>query len=112
MNPRTEFTRKIRRLAWDRCGGRCEGCGSSLQPGRFTYDHRIADWLGGDNSLENCNVLGFCCDKPKTANDQGVIAKVKRIRDRRIGALTSKRPMPGSRASGFKKRMDGTVVRR
>lgn len=116
---RHEFTRKTKAKAYVRCGGFCEGvkedgsrCGLKLQVGRITYDHRIPDWLGGDNSLENCQVLGWCCDKPKTKEDQGRIAKTKRIIDRHTGAKTSSRPMAGSRRSGWKHKIGGGWVKR
>lgn len=82
---RQEFSAKTKDQAFERSGGFCEGCGLPLQPGRITYDHRIPDWMGGEPTLENCQVLGWCCDKPKTAKDQGDIAKVKRIRRRDNG---------------------------
>ena len=82
---RQEFPAKVKEQALERSGGFCEGCGLPLQRGRMTFDHRIPDWIGGPNSLENCQVLGWCCDKPKTAKDQGTIAKVKRIRRRENG---------------------------
>lgn len=82
---RQEFPAKVKERAYERCNGKCEGCGAPLQKGRFTYDHRIPDALGGEPTLDNCQVLGWCCDKPKTAGDQTVIAKVKRIRRRERG---------------------------
>lgn len=87
MTTRTEFSAKTKEAALQRSGGLCEcqkedgtRCGLPLRPGKIVYDHRNPDWLGGDNSLSNCQVLGWCCDKPKTAKDQADIAKVKRIR--------------------------------
>lgn len=52
------------------------------------------------------------CHKTKTATDASEIAKGKRMRDRNLGIKRSARPMPGSRASGLRKRMDGSVERR
>ncbi len=138
---RTEFSRKTRRLAWERANGMCEGmiddhwhsgglwldggkaiwyppgmlqkrCNFPIDLGLFHYDHIVPDWTGGDNTLANCAVLCRLCHAKKTAEDVGAIAKVKRIRDRRSKSLTSKRPMPFGRESKFKKRMDGTIVRR
>ncbi len=133
---RAEFSRKTRRLAWERANGMCEGqievpfepiaeMGKWLQPktvfrrcnfpidlGLFHYDHIIPDWMGGDNNLSNCQVLCRLCHAKKTAVDVGAIAKAKRIQDRRSKSLTSKRPMPFGRGSKFKRKMDGTVVRR
>jgi hypothetical protein len=44
--------------------------------------------------------------------DAPLIARVKRIHQRHIGAKQSRNPLPGGRNSMFKKKMDGTVVRR
>jgi 5-methylcytosine-specific restriction enzyme A len=58
------FTRKVKRLAFDRCGGRCEGrlddgarCAVTLATGRIIYDHRIPWEISRDSSLVNCQVL-------------------------------------------------------
>lgn len=87
--PRKEFSDKTKTAAFERskidgvpC---CEKCKAPLQAGRFTYDHIDPDYFSKDNSLENCQVLGWCCDKPKTAKDQGDIAKTRRIIKRRAG---------------------------
>ncbi len=125
---RTEFSRKTRRLAWERANGMCEGavpvsvgpyriplydrCRFPIDYGLFHYDHIVPDWMGGDNTLANCAVLCHLCHAKKTKADVGAIAKVRRIRDRRSKSLTSKRPMPFGRGSKFKRKMDGTVVRR
>jgi hypothetical protein len=92
---RKEFSEKTKRLAWERCHvdgvPSCEGtvngkrCGLPLRPGRFTFDHDNPDYFSKDNSLENCKVLGYCCDKPKTAQDQKQIAKVRRLQRREAG---------------------------
>lgn len=126
--PRREFSRATKRAAWERANGRCEGniayqfvpgtvspdyrCGAPIDIGNFHYDHIDPDWYSKDNELSNCQVLCTACHKAKTAGDGADIAKSKRIRDKRIKALVSKRPMPGSRRSKFKKKMDGTVVDR
>lgn len=61
-------------------------CGGTLQANRIEYDHTIPLQLGGDSSLENCQVLCSVCHRHKTAKeDVPTIAHVKRIRDRRIG---------------------------
>jgi hypothetical protein len=41
-----------------------------------------------------------------------LIAKVKRIHQKHVGAARSKSPMPLGRNSQFKRKMDGTIVRR
>lgn len=104
---RQEFSSKTKDQAFERSGGFCEGtkedgsrCGLPLQPGRIRYDHRIPDWLGGEPTLENCQVLGWCCDKPKTANDQATIAKTKRVLRKHLGIRRAGRTIPGRRFDG------------
>lgn len=110
---RHEFPAKVKAAAFQRANGNCEGCGAKLYPGKYRYDHDLPDWLGGEPTLENCRVKCDGCDKPKTAADQTRIAKTKRQHLNHIGAKSRKgRPLPGSRASGLSKRMDGRVVRR
>jgi hypothetical protein len=119
MNVRREFSAKTKRQAWERCGGECEyvrdgvRCRAPLDLGRFIYDHFCPDWYSKDNELENCQVICLPCDRDKTAVDQGNIAKSKRIIDKQIKARKPKgRPMAGTKASGLRKKFDGTVERR
>lgn len=100
---RTEFSKAVRVAAFQRCKGRCEECGSLLRPGRFTYDHRNPDFMGGAPTLDNCQVLCWGCDKPKTAKDQGHIAKAKRRMAREAGV---RKP----RSIRTWKKFDGTGV--
>jgi 5-methylcytosine-specific restriction protein A len=111
---RTEFSSKVRVAAFQRSGGFCEKCTAKLWPGKFAYDHIIPDQFGGEATLENCAVLCTNCHGEKTAKaDIPAIAKSTRVRALHLGAKTKhSRPMPGSRASGLKKHMDGSVSRR
>lgn len=107
---RREFPAKVKVAAYERSQGCCKGCGAVLHVGRFHYDHDIPDALGGEPVLSNCVVLCAPCHSAKTTGaDVPRIAKTRRQRAAHIGAKTSKRPLPGSRASGIRKRMDGTV---
>lgn len=110
---RKEFTNKIRVAAWQRADGKCENCGRKLYPGDTHFDHRNPDGLTGEPTIENCQVLCRSCHQVKTVTqDVPSIARAKRREARHIGARQSRRPMPGSRASGLRKRMDGRVERR
>jgi|SRR5215472_14989652 len=122
---REEFSAEVRRAAWERCQGFCEGrrwsdvagemtrCCAPIDIGEFHYDHVIPYWTCRDSSLSNCQVLCRECHRRKTKGDVRDIAKVKRIRDKLIKARRPKgRPIPGSKRSGLRKRMDGTVERR
>ncbi len=109
---RREFSAKTKVAAYERSQGRCEACALPLQTGRFHYDHIIPDGLGGEPTLENCAVICRACHDDKThKGDVPRIAKMKRQRVRNIGAKTTARPLPGSRASGIRKRMSGKVER-
>jgi 5-methylcytosine-specific restriction endonuclease McrA len=125
MTPRREFSAATRRAAWQRCQGFCEGrkwsdvagemtrCLAPIDLGNFHYDHIDPDWFSSDNDLDNCQVLCRVCHQAKTKRDVKNISKSKRIRDKLIKARKPKgRPIPGSKRSGWRKRMDGTVERR
>lgn len=83
---RQEFTAKIKVAAYERSKGRCERCTAFLVAGRLRYNHRIPDALGGEPTLENCEVLCLGCDSEQTyKTDIPAIAKSKRIRKHRAG---------------------------
>lgn len=104
MSGRQEFSRKVMAAAFQRAGGKCETCGAHLRPGKFQYDHILPDVLGGEPALENCRVLCTPCHAGKTADDVRRTRKADRQRDRHIGAMKkSRRPMPGSRNSPWKR---------
>lgn len=108
---RRNFPNAIKLAAWNRCGGICEcGCGQKII--RAEYDHIVPDALGGDPTLENCQVIDARCHRIKTSTvDVPAVAKGERIERKRAGLWRS-RPMQGGRKSALKKRMDGTVIMR
>jgi len=113
MTARRTFSTGVKLAAFQRAAGRCEKCTSRLSVGKFQFDHVIADAMGGEPTLKNCEVLCLACHGEKTAgSDIPAIAKVKRVRLRHIGARRSASPMPGSRLSKWKRKMDGSVVLR
>lgn len=110
---RREFPAKVKVAAFQRANGNCEICGARLSVGKFRYDHKLPDALGGEPTLENCVVQCLGCDKPKTADDVRRIRKADRQRRNHIGAKAkTARPLPGSRASGWKQKLSGEWVRR
>lgn len=107
---RSEFPSKVRQAAWARCGGKCEqpGCTVKLMVGHYQFDHIKADGLDGEPTLENCAVLCSAHHHKKTVEqDRPLMQKADNIRAKHFGLGKVKRPW-----SQFKKRMDGTVVRR
>jgi 5-methylcytosine-specific restriction endonuclease McrA len=111
---RREFPAKIKVAAFERSGGHCERCTAPLRVGRFAYDHVLPDALGGEPTLINCEVLCASCHGAKTfSGDVPRIAKMKRQRASHIGAQTRRsRPIPGSKASGWKQKLTGEWVKR
>lgn len=111
---RHEFAAKIKVQAYERCKGHCEKCTAHLFAGKFQYDHVIADAMGGEATLKNCEVLCSACHSNKTTTeDVPRIAKAKRVERNHIGADTKSRAViPGSKKSKFKKKLNGETVLR
>ena len=108
MPRREEFTKKTKREAWERAGGKCEGCGVKLRGGGVEYDHEIECARGGDNSLENCVALCPPCHRAKTKRNAPVVAKTRRQSDKHKGIRK-----PSQWGNGnLKRKLDGTVVDR
>lgn len=127
---RKEFPNDVRRDALARCkknGGFCEcgllalacipgfddaeGCGQLIGPGNTFVEHIIVDRAGGLNVLANAAVLVKTCWQIKTATyDLPKAAEVRRQEDKIFGVRLSRRPMPGSKRSGWKKPMGALVA--
>lgn len=124
---RNEFPQAVRKEAFRRaCLGccvegvdnvpgvpQCETCGKVIRAGNLVFEHDRADGLGGQPTAKNCKVhCGSCATKKTTEEDNPVMAKADRVLKATYG-LKARRgpPMPGSRASGIRKRMNGDVER-
>jgi len=90
------------------------GCGIKLGMAgeRIEFDHIVALILGGENREGNIGAVRSPCHKVKTAQDVRQKAKEARVRAKHLGIARKGAAIPGSRASGWKRKMDGTVVRR
>lgn len=83
---RQEFKAEVRVAAFERAKKKCERCKALLIAGKFRYNHRIPDALGGQPTLDNCEVLCLGCDSTQTYTiDIPKIAKSKRNRRREAG---------------------------
>lgn len=103
---RRNFHPKVMIAAWDRADGHCEKCKSGIKliPGDIFYDHIIPDALGGEPTLDNCQVLCRSHHDAKTFKvDVPAIAKSKRIQRRRAG-IKKERTIRAWR------KFDGTIV--
>lgn len=111
---RREFSKAVKAEAFHRARGCCELCAScvKLMVGDIFYDHRVPDGLGGEPTLENCQVLCKSHHDAKTRKtDVPAIAKSKRIQLREMGIKKRSR-FPGSKDSPFKAKVGGGMVLR
>jgi hypothetical protein len=72
--------------------------------------------MGGTNELDNRGPAHKACADAKTHGKDGDlarIAKAKRVKMRHISVKTRRGPpIPGSKDSPWKRKLDGTLVRR
>ena len=97
---------------------KCEGCSLVLGKKAYHFDHTIPEAMFRDKSrpltAKDGKLLGWdCCHKPKTATDQGDLAKADRREAKDLGyERQSRNPMPGSKASKWRKPFNGPAVLR
>lgn len=93
---------------------KCYKCPTLVGPGHAEWhcEHLIPRADGGSDEADNLYPICIPCHKPKTANDVKWIAKGKRVRAKHEGIWQSSRPMPGSRRSPFKRKMNGKIEKR
>jgi 5-methylcytosine-specific restriction protein A len=113
MTQRRRFSRTALTARLAAFGGRCAECRVEIGPATgLEWDHIIPLELGGDDMLENLQPLCRADHTVKTATDVARIAKAKRVSARHLGIKGAKAIIPGSKASGLRKRLNGTVERR
>jgi hypothetical protein len=96
----------LRRYVW------CDGCNALLTSrDEYVYDHLIALELGGKDDASNVRPLCQRCNAIKTALDQKLIAKAKRLAGETRKGLT-RRPLPFGRSDKYKQTVDGRRVLR
>ena len=111
MTARRYLSQAERDHICERQGYCCAECGKPLVPGHYEFDHIQALEHDGDNASDNWQALCTSpCHRAKTRLDHQARAKRDRLA---VGGRQRKGPpVPGSRDSGIRRRMDGTVERR
>lgn len=104
---------RVRTRNFKKFGGICQECALPIVSKRWICDHRIAIINGGENRESNLGPIHEACDKKKTPADVAEKSKVYHKTAKHIGvSLRKGPPMPGSRASGIKRPMNGPPVDR
>lgn len=116
MTTRRHIGPRERLEIFTRAGGTCHICGGRIDGTRDRWDveHVIPLALGGneDKGSDNLQPAHAKCHARKTPEDAGRIAKAKRVEARHRGAKKPRSIIPGSKASRWKRRLDGTIERR
>lgn len=104
----------MRRLRiWEAHGGRCVICGLKIHSskGDWIIEHIRPLVLGGSDMDDNCGPAHEACRREKDKVDVAAGAKAKRMKAKHLG-IRKPSTFPCSRNTPFKRRMDGSVVRR
>ena len=111
---RKRISMKLRLWLWERDQGRCNICGLKIQAGEpWEVEHvKRLDEGGADTPENMAPAHAAGCHAGKTRQEARQHAKADRQASKHLGLKKPSRPLPGSKASPWKKRMDGTVVRR
>ena len=103
---------------WRRQGGRCPECGRPLRPGHIVREHLKPLWTGEGLNREH-NIQLWCaipCSQDKTSEETKTRAKADRQLYRHLGLRTRRqlktRPLPGTKRSGWKHKLNGQWERR
>lgn len=110
---RARMTDAKRMKVWETYGGICHVCTRKIQSGeKWDVEHVRPLALGGPDDLPNMRPVHVDCHKGKTRADAASIAKAKRMKRKHLGLTGAKARIPGSRGTKWKRKLDGTTVRR
>lgn len=110
---RREFSQATKKARYKHCENddgepRCEYCGGPFSASNPPeYHHHVEAESGGDNSFENCRVIGKkCCHVRETSRFKTACAKADRLRARDAG-LRKPSPAWGKQKQKFNNRRFG-----
>lgn len=112
--PRRTMPPARRLKIWERHKGVCILCKEKIDGVRepWTIEHIRALGLGGEDTDDNCGPAHEGCRRKKDKGDVAAIARAKRRKAKHLGIRQSRNPMPGSKASKWKKPFNGPAVLR
>lgn len=116
-NARQRLTDQDRARLFLERGGRCHKCKRKLGPADdWIVEHMLALENGGTNEWKNLDVTCEWCLPAKNAEDDKVAKKIRAVATNHIVPTSQRqksgRPLPGTKASGIKKKMNGQVEKR
>lgn len=114
VHERKPLTDKQRLKLFIEENGICCVCGFKIDGVKEAWDEHIKPlWRDGTNERKNRGVAHRKCARQKTDGEASDRAKVRSVAEKHFGAHRAEfKPMPCGRASPWKKKMNGKVVRR
>lgn len=105
---------RVRLRIFEVFNGRCQcGCNRKIMVGeRWDAEDEIAIINGGERRESNLRPFLIEHHKEKTRRDVAIKSKTYRVRAKHLGIRPQRPSFQTNRNAAFKKRMDGTVVRR
>lgn len=111
--PDAKIPPRVRLRVFEAHGGICGLTGRKIMPGdEWDVDHIQALINGGAHRETNMQPVLRAAHRKKTAEDVKVKAKAARVRKKHLGIHKPKAVLPGSKASKFKRTIDGRTVLR
>ena len=111
--PETRVPDRVKLRIVLRQDGKCALSETKFRPGdKIEYDHDVALINGGENRESNLQAVLSARHKEKTKADVKQKAKDSRIRQNHLGIKTKKTTMAGSKASKWRKPLNGPAVLR
>lgn len=104
---------RVRLRVFEAHGGICALTGRKITPSdKWEVDHKTALINGGEHRESNLQPVLQAAHREKTAVDVGLKAKADRVRKKHLGIHKPKATLPGSKASKFKRTIDGRTILR
>ncbi len=111
--PDTQAPDRVRVRVFELYHGKCHRCTRKIGVGEgWTLEHMTALVNGGENRESNLNITCDWCLPQKNREDIAIKARSYRIKKRHLGVKPKGRPIPGSKRSGFRRGVGGTVTKR
>ena len=111
--PDTAIPPRVKLRVFEHHNGICHITKRKIQAGEeWDCDHIIALCNGGENRESNLAPALKSAHRKKTAQDVKQKAKDRRVRSKHLGIHQTKNPLPGSKRSNLKRKVNGTVVAR